>query len=700
MSGLRLKEESVSGVFCHSLGSESFVSMLKQYRRLLLSTYGPRGSIILVSNSVGRNALVSTSSSIIKEVSFAHPCVKYINALISAQNASCGLSGLYCGILCSGLLIEAIELEEEEVSSHHLIADVFEWIISQTLTLLAQFPSQVVTSLDIGDMHQVTAFVRAIVGSKSCINLSEAEKNDLGLHIVKAFLKSIPNEVSSSKFEHVNILHATSSTAINVFDGMLYGEPDTDQKLLEKISLLPKDINILLFAVPLQASSDTAENVHWRGKLTKEEVFNRHILPSLELLVKERNLHVIANQKSIHPIIKFELGRLPCIVLERLGTAATDTLIKLSGCQAITDLTTLTGELNSSVFGKLSSVQHVVINEKAYLQLKRENNNLSTLLLPAVSPNVEETLKEITESCFSALKMGVVDEKVVAGAGCLESWLAFQVGHLIVTNMDSVMSLTGASKHCIIKVADGFIKVYMELAIHVGKGSTTTKFDWCVDSIFHHLWHAEDPEVLQKNVSSDATRDAQYKCVCGLITREMIKQKYDGTWYPLDFRLNRDMMKSSSESHCLCNKLSVEEVLSRSKDQNQRASNDSKFSDNSNGFGMDADSLEEKASVEEDEDSLEKTLNGLQGDLEDECDSLEGILQNLKNEGDMDSLEDVLDSFAEPPQDLKNNCSNVHLNTDLEGAIYDCYLAKYNAMRLAVEGFSQLFQIGQCVFDA
>lgn len=354
--------------------------------------YGPKGSSVLICNATGMETLIASSSEIVKQLSFAHPSVKYINALIRAQNAACGLNGLYSGALCVRLLEEALRCEEDV--PHPLISDVSEWIISELLDFLSKYPDEVAMDLDIGNMEQVTSFVKTILGTKNCLNLSRSAINDLSLNIVRAFLKSVPSEYSSDGFGHVHIANqeGSSSTKTMIFDGVLYREPGISPQRIEKIGM--HDIFcIMLFSVPILYMEGGNGPMHWRGGGTKEKSFINKVLPCLLLCMKKRNIHILASQKSVHPVIKFELEREGYLVLERMGTNTTEAVVKVSGCQAISDLSNLSLELDNAILGTLTTVQHVVYNEKSYVLLDHTQGCVSTLLLPPASPSILSTLK-------------------------------------------------------------------------------------------------------------------------------------------------------------------------------------------------------------------------------------------------------------------------------------------------------------------
>nr|XP_053633468.1 molecular chaperone MKKS-like [Cherax quadricarinatus]XP_053633469.1 molecular chaperone MKKS-like [Cherax quadricarinatus]XP_053633470.1 molecular chaperone MKKS-like [Cherax quadricarinatus]XP_053633471.1 molecular chaperone MKKS-like [Cherax quadricarinatus]XP_053633473.1 molecular chaperone MKKS-like [Cherax quadricarinatus]XP_053633474.1 molecular chaperone MKKS-like [Cherax quadricarinatus]XP_053633475.1 molecular chaperone MKKS-like [Cherax quadricarinatus]XP_053633476.1 molecular len=704
MSSVRLDEERVRGIYCHSVQDLAYISMLKEYRKLLFSAYGPRGSSILISNAVGRETLAASSSEIIKELSFAHPSVKYINALISAQNAACGLNGLYTGMLCVRLLEESLICEQD--IPHRVVSDVSEWIISELLELLTQSPDEVTMDLDVGDMQQVTSFVQTILGAKNCLGLNKVALDDLSLNIVKAFLKSIPNEYSSGGFGHVTVSTQERSSSINskVFDGVLYREPDISLRKIEKLKGVG-NINIVLFTVPILYVEGETISVCWRASETKEKCFINKVLLCLLSCMKRRNIHILANQKPVHPVIKFELEREGFLVLERMGTKLSEAVTKLSGCQAISNLANLTLEMNTAVLGKLNTVEHINYSGKSYILLDHAEGSVSTLLLPVTSPSTLTTLKETTESCLAALRMVVVDGKVVAGGGCLEAWAATQVSQLINTNMQHLTDLTDASPYHILKVASAFIRVFMELALQP-RGGSSTRFDWSVDSVFHHLWHTQ-PQISREDgsgsCSMQASRASPHSCMCGLVKEDLVKYKYNGSWNPVEFQLHHDFTLQNSKSTKSGGCSKAAKSPRSAGDLNIKLNADSTQSNNSSlsDFGfhnldLEVDSLEEAECTTEDEvDSLEKIINS----QEEEIDSLEGKLDSFDAEEDMDSLEDMLDGIIEQSNINDKEHLKVKLETRVQQALYDSFPAKYNAIRLALEGFTQLFHVGQCVFD-
>lgn len=246
-----------------------------------------------------------------------------------------------------------------------------------------------------------------------------------------------------------------------------------------------------------------------------------------------------------------------------------------------------------------------------------------------------------------------------------------------------------------------FMKVFLDLAFRPGGGSSSLKTDWCTDSTFHHLWHSAGSkgENLYCGADDLSLQPAVCHCVCGLIGKDALNPSPANQWQPADFHPSCITRESLSTSCGASEKRASSDKSSRgghcqSKNTTTAINSDSVVDE----FGflsieLDVDSLEEKVDTyEEDVDSLEKTGNS----LEEEGDSLEGRLESL--EDDADSLEDVLDKGAEPVFEKGVN-TKAKLKIKGQDSLCDSFPAKYNAIRLALEGFSHLFKIGECVFD-
>lgn len=262
--------------------------------------------------------------------------------------------------------------------------------------------------------------------------------------------------------------------------------------------------------------------------------------------------------------------------------------------------------------------------------------------------------------------------------------------------------MNGYDNVLIFQVASIFIRSFTELALGTGGGSSTTRFDWCVDTVYHHLWHAP-PRVMREDSTgeSDGTSPqvTEQHCVCGMVMAEAVKQR--GCWNPVEFYLSCDLTDAQHHKHGKQKKAQKASKTGNGQSSKSNiistSSSDSSLSDCAfPNLNLDVDSLEASDNTTEEEvDSLEKQ----QTNIEEEVDSLEGILDSIDIEEDVDSLEDMLDDIVTPHQVKANDQYKARLEAQVKGALYDSFPAKFNALRLALEGFTHLFRIGQCVFD-
>lgn len=227
----------------------------------------------------------------------------------------------------------------------------------------------------------------------------------------------------------------------------------------------------------------------------------------------------------------------------------------------------------------------------------------------------------------------------------------------------------------------------MELALHLSGGSSS-RFDWSVDTVFHHLWHTP-PQSQKKDGAGPSTTppaNPQQQCVCGLVTQEAVKYKYNGWWRPVEFHLPNHFPVFHSWHKKMGNQKSGKHMYSGEEGWSEPESESPCTEDSLEGGGN---------ASEDDVDSLEKTSYS----LEEEIDSLEGQLESFDVE-EYDSLEDILDRYTKPHSDgEKLKVPEARLEEHMSGALYDSFSAKFNATRMAFEGFTQLLHIGQCIFD-
>ena len=433
-------EQTLEGVNCHTLHHPSMLALLREYLALLQGLLGPKAGTLLIQHSAGLHSFVNSSSELIKKIQVHHPCLKFINSLIEIQELSYGCFGLYVGILCLSLLIELLILEREGVSQKN-ISDFADTVFAELLSQLENKNSIHVDKLDVSSLPQVMSLARTSLCSKN-IGLSNDEIDHLCASIVQAFLQSIsPDEATVNDFGDIVVVvqEGRPTTEACVYPGLLCRETEPNFSLIEQINLKFKlnnlqykkkeplivnnystknslrkysrhlaeedyeadvekrgTIRIILFNVPLVFEQLETANLTYIGDLSNKEIFDNLASSKLKALVSRENIDVVACQKVISPVIQWELEKCGVLVIERLGTSATEALRKLSACDLISDITVLlrdgegssndiydptlqrntdddTASLHHSFsvyIGDLTSIKVVEIEAKSYLQLE------------------------------------------------------------------------------------------------------------------------------------------------------------------------------------------------------------------------------------------------------------------------------------------------------------------------------------------
>lgn len=567
MSGVQIESSKVSGLWTHGIKDLSFINMLKEYHELLKSTFGPQGCLVLINNSAGKEILTASSVKIINHVAFQHPCLKYINALISAQNESFGLHGLYVGILCSGLLLYAIKCNETIPFS--IISEVSELIITEFLSVMEESSSNIVMKLDLENIESMLSIVKTIFNSKKQDYLSVREVNHLCLQVVKAFIRSVPQCNTNAGFGYIHIITEKESSCLQakVYNGLLYREPDLDDS---NTYITKKDVRVLLFTVPLGCSEDIRKNnqLMFTKNGEKKISFTNSLFNILSKCFKKNNVQLIACQKVIEPELKHRLEKEGFLLLERLGSVLSEGLVELSGCVGVANINGISEatELSSSI-GFLTSVDLVVVSNKSYLLLEHSATTAVTLFIPGV-PEHSHT-RELCESSLKGLRgVCMEDGRAVVGGGCLETWMITHLNRIMIDRSQLWASTLDVSHQYVTQVCLAFIAVWRDIAVQLSGGSNATPADCFTDSVCHHLWNniplakenspTQYPDALRSQISRKETVTTH--CKCGMVHSDQVTRS-QGTWEHLSIVSKLFERKKIEEERLLSNSKVAESDL-------------------------------------------------------------------------------------------------------------------------------------------
>ena len=373
-----------SSNFHHHLVNKDFIEELKQkYYELFKRLYGPCGSALLLRNNGGEDFHILSSKLCIEQISFKHPVANLISAVVKAQNDIYGTHGSFVALLSSGLLFRLLNLDMQQSSmiaiSQSIIEFVEQFLCSNNMAISHK--------LNYSNLDDLIPFVKSLLSSKVNYSLSEIEKNQLFHLIAKLFVEILPSNERSCELNsfHIMSLEGVPSSLSDIKPGLLYREIDENDCIYQRIATnfsQKSNYKIALFNCPMAKESPD-------GLSLKEDSYvllNQSLIDNLSRFLGKNCVKIIANQKFIDPIVKFELERVGFLVLESLGTRLMKSLQKMSDGIPFDVFNPSTDDGRFGYVGSLSSVE--IHNKRFVLLSPSYGRGAATLCLGGLNRHV------------------------------------------------------------------------------------------------------------------------------------------------------------------------------------------------------------------------------------------------------------------------------------------------------------------------
>ncbi|KPP79524.1 mcKusick-Kaufman/Bardet-Biedl syndromes putative chaperonin [Scleropages formosus] len=488
----RLSKKQPSVCTAAPLTDSNVSQKLAVLHQILTSCLGPSGRLKQIHNDVGGHVLTtSTSSVLLKAVQLSHPVPKLLAAAVLNHTSRFGDCGLFAGVLCSALLVEARRLMVEPPA----VATVYRQLLGLCTTYLTQEDCSCKVRVEFSSSRDLLTLTRSVLTSKPACMLTQVEAEHIVLQVVQAFLLTVP-----------------SST--------------TD------VERLGADLRVALFSTSL--AGDLAEegdgSLEVHGETIVEEAVLQQLLELGEQLVTD-GVRLLACQKVVHPVLRHMLRGRGLVVAERLGLALMEPFVQMTGME----------KAEPAVLTSLSSAQPVATFQVAVpfscygcvgtLGVHRCGSRELLHLLPAGDPAVctlvlchrsETSLDELKVTCQTAeqvLRQTLKEPSALLGGGCTESHLASYIRHKSKTVVTQATSDLGCSRSDYLLAAEGFCHSLEATARALESDTTVSLMDLC----HAHRWPtsaAPPPGVSWAELVGS--------CGCGLISGQSNME-----WTPL-----------------------------------------------------------------------------------------------------------------------------------------------------------------------
>lgn len=199
--------------------------ILKSFRLLLESCFGPKGGVKMLVSGGGILTVTSTSSQLIKNLPFNHPIINLILNFIKSQHCIHQDYGLYIGIISSYLI------EQAWTSDKLSVKKTLKFVCDRCLALLE------LGSIEAGmtSVSHLLAVTETILCSKPSCGLSSFDRHHLGVQLVKGFLTSVGSEAESDGLGRVVVVTQSgpSTQDTKLLEGLLYPYPEAEPLTLQ-----------------------------------------------------------------------------------------------------------------------------------------------------------------------------------------------------------------------------------------------------------------------------------------------------------------------------------------------------------------------------------------------------------------------------------------------------------------------------------
>ncbi|KAJ8412761.1 hypothetical protein AAFF_G00117120 [Aldrovandia affinis] len=515
MSRLSKKQPSV----CTSdpLSDGEVCRKLAVLRQILTSCFGPCGRLKQIHNNVGGHVLTtSTSAVLLKSLTMSHPVQKLLAASVLNHVSRFSDCGLFAGILCSSLVDHARGLSVQP----GMVAAVYRRLLGLCGSYLSRDNCGCKVPVDLGSSHSLLALVRGVVTSKPACMLTHGEARHIGVRVVQAFLHTIPHHSPGPVCLGKTVTVAVEGRPVGdstVLPGLLVDLPET-LRPADLEQLAQGAFRLALFSVSLAGDlSEPGEGtyeVDWEVCL--EATVLGQLLRLAEQVVRD-GVRVFVCQRVVHPVLQQYLRKHGVIVVERLGIALLEPLIRATGAQAVATFQT---PVPAQSYGQVAGlcVQHCGSREMLHL-LPAGDSACCTLVLCHRNETMLNELKVACQRAEHILRLTLKEPWALLGGGCTETHLCAYIRHQCHSDVCRAMPELGCTRADYLQVADGFCRSLDA----VGRALEHDDGERLVDLTHGHHWAVPVGAPPQASWG-----DVVGSCGCGLMP-----PRRDLEWSPL-----------------------------------------------------------------------------------------------------------------------------------------------------------------------
>ncbi|KAG7321809.1 hypothetical protein KOW79_014667 [Hemibagrus wyckioides] len=482
------------------LGNDEICHKLAVTRHALSSCYGPRGRLKQIHNNVGGQVqTTSTSSVLIKSITFSEPLLKLTAAAILDHTARFSDCGLFTGVFCLGLIENAKRLGLGPA----VASRVYTYLLEECNRYLRADDCGCKVQVDFSSVQTLITLAHTAVTSKPACMLNSDESQHIASLTVQAFLQSVPS-ASSNVFGRTLVVAVEGQPVRDsaVFPGLLVEVP-----LLQSVELKnrsPGPYKIVLFGTSL--SGDCSEigeaALEIQVGINPEMVVLEQLLKLGERVVQD-GVGVFACQKVIHPVLQQYLKERGLVVIERLGLALMEPIAQMTGALI---MASICSPVPAKAYGQIRGLHLHRIGSKELLQLLPSGEaSVNTMVLCHRNETMLEELKVTCQRAEHVLRLTLKEPCALIGGGCTETVLSAYIKYTGERKASEAASSLKCSRSEFLLATKAFCCSLQSVALSLDHDDQ----HFLMDLSHAHCW------VTEEDACSPTT--TIHPCSCGLV---------------------------------------------------------------------------------------------------------------------------------------------------------------------------------------
>jgi len=393
-------------------------------KKLLLSSYGPKGRLKIIGSEILSEMVIGSSSSVLLSAPILgekEPIIALITSAVSQHLKTHFDAGLFAKVFCLSLVESGLKLDVPCSVTAQCYRKFSEDILQE---LSNTVDSPVVSKVDIAKLQPFLDLIQGILQTKPSVCFSKLQIENLSILLLKAFMHCSCGIIGKNAAWPILHFQVTNCGRSELFYGLLldvvHHSKDSLVDLFDSFQYdKNKKLNVILLDVALTLPSLVGSLPHKQNQSKLHDQVMNYMLSFTQKIISS-GVNVVLNQKVMDDWIKRQFRIHNILVIDRIGGQTMNALQKVTQAMVVGCL----GEDVSACKGKIDGISLQPVNDKLYVLIENRSFAMSSLVVCSSSEQCLRDLKHVSWASLYAIDKTLTCQKVLAGGGNCELYLS------------------------------------------------------------------------------------------------------------------------------------------------------------------------------------------------------------------------------------------------------------------------------------